>query len=166
MALCSLSTGRIGTPLRRAASITRPPAITSTSLLASAMVLPASIAASTASSPAVPDEAHSTTSTSGCVATATSPSAPAPCTGGNVPPSGGAQRVEGRGRWPSTPPTGGDAGHGRRHRRGAGRRGEADDAHAVGMGVGNGQRAGADRAGGAEDRDARRAPAHSALSAK
>ena len=51
------------------------PAMTSISLLASAMVLPASIAASTASSPAVPDEANSTTSTSGCVATATSPSA-------------------------------------------------------------------------------------------
>ena len=49
--------------------MTRSPAITSTSLLASAMVLPASMAASTASSAAVPDEAHSTMSTSGCVAT-------------------------------------------------------------------------------------------------
>ena len=65
------------TPRRRAASITSAPAITSTSLFASAMVLPASIAASTASSAAVPDEAHSTMSTSGWVATATSPSRPA-----------------------------------------------------------------------------------------
>ena len=39
--------------------------MTSTSLLASAMVLPASIAASTASRPAVPDDAHSTMSTYG-----------------------------------------------------------------------------------------------------
>ena len=58
MALCSLSTGRIATPWRRAAAVTSAPAITSTSLLASAIVLPASIAASTASRPAVPDDAH------------------------------------------------------------------------------------------------------------
>ena len=77
MALCSLSTGRIATPWRCAASVISAPAMTSTSLFASAMVLPASIAASTASSAAVPDEAHSTMSTSGCVATATSPSGPA-----------------------------------------------------------------------------------------
>ena len=57
--------GRIATPCRRAASITSPPAITSTSLLARPMVLPASIAASTASSAAVPDDAHSTKSTIG-----------------------------------------------------------------------------------------------------
>ena len=82
MALCSLSTGRIATPRRCAASVTSAPAITSTSLLASAIVLPASIAASTASSAAVPDEAHSTMSTSGCVATATRPSAPCPATSG------------------------------------------------------------------------------------
>ncbi len=48
-ALCSLSTGSTATPRRRAASMTRAPAITSTSLFASAMVLPASMAASTAS---------------------------------------------------------------------------------------------------------------------
>ena len=85
MALCSLSTGRIGTPLARARSMTRPPAITSTSLLARAIVLPASIAASTASRPIVPDDAHSTRSTSEWVATATSPSAPTPVTGGSPP---------------------------------------------------------------------------------
>ena len=78
MALCSLSTGRIGTWRRRAAAITRCPAITSTSLLASAMALPASMAASTASSAAVPDEAQSTMSTSGRVARATSPAPPWP----------------------------------------------------------------------------------------
>ena len=50
MALCSLSTGSTATPRRRAASITTAPAMTSTSLFASAMVLPASIAARTASS--------------------------------------------------------------------------------------------------------------------
>ena len=50
MALCSLSTGRIVTPRRRAASVTIPPAITSTSLFASAIVFPCSIAARTASS--------------------------------------------------------------------------------------------------------------------
>ncbi len=52
--------------------------MTSTSLFASATALPASIAASTASSAAVPDEAHSTMSTSGRVASATSPSEPWP----------------------------------------------------------------------------------------
>ena len=40
------------------------------------MVLPASMAASTASSAVVPDDAHSRMSTSGCVATSISPSAP------------------------------------------------------------------------------------------
>ena len=59
MALCSLSTGRIATPRRLADSTINAPAITSTSLLASASVLPASMAASAASSPAVPDEAQS-----------------------------------------------------------------------------------------------------------
>ena len=44
MALCSLSTGRMATPRRRAASTISAPAMTSTSLLASAIVLPASIA--------------------------------------------------------------------------------------------------------------------------
>jgi hypothetical protein len=76
--LCSLSTGRIATPLRAAASVTTPPAMTSTSLFASAIVLRCSIAASTASSASVPLEAQSTTSTSGCDATATRPSRPLP----------------------------------------------------------------------------------------
>ena len=66
----------MATPFRRAASVTMPPAMTSTSLFASAIVLPCSIAASTASSASVPDDAHSTTSASGCVATATRPSRP------------------------------------------------------------------------------------------
>src|SRR5688500_13825192 len=76
MALCSLSTGRMATPCARAAAVTSAPAITSTSLFASAMVLPLSIAASTASSASVPDEAQMTISTSGWVATAISPSVP------------------------------------------------------------------------------------------
>ena len=58
MALCSLSTGSSGTPRRRAAAVTSSPAMTSTSLFASAIVFPASIAASTASSAAVPDDAQ------------------------------------------------------------------------------------------------------------
>jgi hypothetical protein len=57
-----------------------PPAITSTSLLASAIVLRWSIAASTASSASVPLDAHSTRSTSGWDATATRPSRPDPTT--------------------------------------------------------------------------------------
>ena len=77
MALCSLSTGRMATPHRRAASVTSAPAITSTSLFASAIVFRASIAARTASSPAVPADAQITISTSGWVATASSPSGPA-----------------------------------------------------------------------------------------
>src|SRR5262252_8798373 len=52
------------------------PAMTSTSLLASAIVLRNSIAARTASNASVPLDAHSTTSASGCDATATRPSRP------------------------------------------------------------------------------------------
>ena len=63
-------------PRARAAAVTSEPAMTSTSLFASAIVLPASIAASTASSASVPDEAQMTMSTSACVATAMSPSRP------------------------------------------------------------------------------------------
>jgi hypothetical protein len=81
MALCSLSTGRIATPRSRAAAVTSSPAMTSTSLLASAIVLPASIAASTASRPAVPDEAQMTMSAVGWVATAINPSVPTPLAG-------------------------------------------------------------------------------------
>ena len=95
----------------RAASITSAPAITSTSLLASAIVLPASIAASTASSAAVPDDAHSTTSTSGCVATAIRPSAPrqraSPARRGRR--AAGAQLVERRRRSPRRPAAAGTA---------------------------------------------------------
>ena len=76
MALCSLSTGSTATPRRRAAAMTRPPAMTRTSLLARAMVFPASIAASTASRAVVPVVATSTRSTAGWVAAASSPSAP------------------------------------------------------------------------------------------
>ena len=70
---------RPAAPRRRArfaAAITTEPAMTRISLFASAIVLPASIAASTASSAAVPDEANSTTSASGCVATSISPCGP------------------------------------------------------------------------------------------
>ena len=58
----------------------RRPAITSTSLLASATVFPASMAASVAPSAAVPADAHSTRSTRGSVATATRASSPHPDT--------------------------------------------------------------------------------------
>ena len=56
MALCSLSTGRTFTPLRRAAPITASPAMTRISLLATAMSLPASIAASAGREPAGADD--------------------------------------------------------------------------------------------------------------
>ena len=51
------------------------------------MVLPASIAHSTASSAAVPDEAHKTMSTSGCEAISQRPSLPTPETSPGDPPS-------------------------------------------------------------------------------
>ena len=76
MALCSLSTGRMATPLRRAASVTSAAGHDEHFLVRERDGLAASIAASTASSPSVPADAHSTMSTSGCVATATRPSAP------------------------------------------------------------------------------------------
>ena len=63
---------------RRGRSVTMPPAMTRISLLASAIVLPSSMAARTASSASVPADAHSTRSASGCDATATSPSRPVP----------------------------------------------------------------------------------------
>ena len=157
MALCSLSTGSTATPCRRAASITSAPAITRTSLFASAIVLPASIAASTASSAAVPDEAHSTMSTSGCVATA-------------IEPLARRRRDDGPGS-DCAPQRGPDvvqrlravaiaiaAGAERRDLLGeardvlAGR--ERDDPQPIGMRVDDRQRALPDRAGRAEDRDA------------
>ena len=78
-------------------SVTSAPAMTSTSLLASAIVLPASIAASTASRPAVPDEAQMTMSTDGCVATAISPPGRCATIGG----SGARRRAGDRRRRPS-----------------------------------------------------------------
>ena len=73
-------------------SVTSAPAMTSTSLLASAIVLPASIAASTASRPAVPDDAQSTMSTAGCVATAIEPFGAAPTIGAAPAPQAARRR--------------------------------------------------------------------------
>ncbi len=127
--------------------------MTSTSLLASAIVLPCSIAASTASRPSVPDDAQSTMSASGCDATATRPSRPAPA---SSTPSNGPDRAQpidrlaGRHR--------GDARTVPRDLRGeqlvvlAG--GEADHLQPVGVRVDDGERAPADRPGGSEDGDA------------
>ena len=61
-ALCSLSTGRISEPLRRAASSTNGPPATMLSLLASASVAPASSVAMVARSPAAPTMPLSTVS--------------------------------------------------------------------------------------------------------
>ena len=76
MALCSLSTGSSRPPRRAASSVTRAPAMTSVSLLATATVLPASSAAQAPASPAAPTMALSTTSTSGSDAIAATPSSP------------------------------------------------------------------------------------------
>ena len=54
MAECSLSTGRMRAPWRRAVSISRGPAATRLSLLARASVVPCSRAASPGASPAMP----------------------------------------------------------------------------------------------------------------
>ena len=128
--------------------------MTSTSLLASAMVLPAWIAASTASSAAVPDDAHSTMSTSGCVATAMSPSRSGVDglrqTGGTQPLHQLAERGGRRHR--------GDRRtiardlHGEQRGVLAGR--QADDLQPAGIGVHDRQRAPADRSGRAENGDA------------
>src|SRR5574337_907468 len=80
-ALCSESTGRSATLRARAAPVMRRPAMTSVSLLASAMFLPAWIAAIVGSSPAAPTRAESTTSASLWAASVTSPSAPARSSG-------------------------------------------------------------------------------------
>ena len=152
MALCSLSTGQDRHAVAAAAAVTMAPAMTSTSLLASAIVLPASIAASTASRAAVPDEAQSRMSTSGCVATATSPSAPDISVGAAAPP-----------RCPRTVSRACGGGHGRHvraHVRHLARKqarvragGQADDLQAVRMGLDDGQGAAANRAGRSEDGD-------------
>ena len=76
IALCSLSTGRIGARCFTASSVMSSPATTSVSLLASAMVLPASMAATVGRSPAKPTMAVTTTSTSGSRATSQMASAP------------------------------------------------------------------------------------------
>src|SRR3984957_21221573 len=76
MALCSLSTGRSATLRRFTAAITISPAATRTSLLASAMDFPNSIALYVAGSPTTPTAADTTISTSGWVATRSIPSAP------------------------------------------------------------------------------------------
>ncbi len=76
IAECSLSTGRIVAPRRRARSITSGPATTSVSLLARATVLPASSAAQVPSSPAAPTIAVRTRSVEGSVTIRAIPSRP------------------------------------------------------------------------------------------
>ena len=76
IAECSESTGRILTPFSRAARITSSPAHTSVSLFASAMSLPASIAASVGSRPTMPTTAVTTISAPLSAAQAVRPSMP------------------------------------------------------------------------------------------
>ena len=76
MALCSESTGKSGTRRSRAAWVMRGPAITSVSLLASAIALPDWMAAIVGRSPAPPTMPERTTSASTCEASVTSPDAP------------------------------------------------------------------------------------------
>ena len=76
IAECSLSTGRIDTPLLSAASVTSLPPATSDSLLARAKVLPASIALRVGSRPAMPTMLLSTVSVPQAAHSAT-PSLPA-----------------------------------------------------------------------------------------
>ena len=73
MALCSLSTGRMGTPACCASRITRWPAITRVSLLARAIALPILMAASVGSNPTRPEVAATTISAPAYVATSNSP---------------------------------------------------------------------------------------------
>ena len=75
-ALCSESTGKRRTPCSRAARVIRAPAITSVSLLASAMVRPARIAASVGTSPAAPTSAETTMSAGTSAARVARPSGP------------------------------------------------------------------------------------------
>ena len=75
-ALCSESTGSRRTPCSRAAHVMSAPAITSVSLLASAMVRPARIAASVGTRPAAPTSAETTTSAATSPAMAARPSGP------------------------------------------------------------------------------------------
>ena len=77
MAECSLSTASTRTPWARASRMTVSPAITRISLEATAMSLPARMAARAGSSPAVPTMAMRTMSASGRVARRISASGPA-----------------------------------------------------------------------------------------
>ncbi len=157
MALCSLSTGRTATPRRRAAAITIAPAITSTSLLARAMVLPASIAASTASSAAGAgrraqhdvdvrvggDRDQTVAARSARAAPLSAAAAELGRTRRDAPPPAGHRDARRRvARRPARPAR-------RRCRRPRARRPEP-----IGMRVDDRQRALADRAGRAEDGDA------------
>ena len=76
MAECSLSTGTISTPRRRAAAITSSPAQTRVSLLARATRLPASMAARVGRRPTIPTTAVTTVSLSGRDAASSRPSIP------------------------------------------------------------------------------------------
>ena len=80
-ALCSESTGKSLTPRAREAAVIRRPAITSVSLLASATVRPAWIAAMVGSSPAPPTRAETTMSAFTSRHSVTSPSGPASSSG-------------------------------------------------------------------------------------
>src|SRR6266498_2418662 len=77
IALCSESTGRIVTPRSAARRTSSSPARTSDSLFASPTVFPASMAAAVERSPAPPEIAARTKSTSGWEAAVTAPASPA-----------------------------------------------------------------------------------------
>ena len=85
IALCSESTGRSGTLCSRAAAVIRAPAITRVSLLASAMGLPAWMAAIVGRSPAPPTSAESTMSEGTSAARVASPSGPRSSSGSGGP---------------------------------------------------------------------------------
>ena len=76
IAECSLSTGRMETPFCFANGIIICPAVTSVSLFASAISLPASIAAIVGRTPSIPTMAVTKISDSASVATAIKPSMP------------------------------------------------------------------------------------------
>ena len=76
MALCSLSTGKILTPWRRASSCIKWPAITIGSLFARATCFLARIAARVGTNPAPPTIAEMTSAASGSSATCATPSRP------------------------------------------------------------------------------------------
>ena len=76
IALCSLSTGRIGTPHSFANGMIRCPAVTSVSLFASAIVFFALMASTVGRSPNIPTTAVTKISACGSVATSISPSMP------------------------------------------------------------------------------------------